>query len=43
MENIKLNNGTTIPAAGIGTFMLQPDEAQNSVIAALQNGYTTLY
>lgn len=39
MEYIKLNNGTEIPALGIGTFLLQPDEAQSSVLFALQNGY----
>lgn len=28
-----------MPMAGIGTFMLSPDEAENSVINALQDGY----
>ncbi|MBR1930306.1 MAG: aldo/keto reductase [Lachnospiraceae bacterium] len=42
MDNFTLNNGTTIPAAGIGTFMLQPAEAESSVIAALKNGYTLI-
>ena len=28
-----------MPIAGIGTFMLSPDEAENSVISALQDGY----
>ncbi len=40
MEYIKLNNGTGIPAAGIGTFLLEPDDAQNAVLSALQNRYT---
>jgi len=40
MENIKLNNGREILAAGIGTFLMQPDDAQNAVEAALKNGYT---
>ena len=28
-----------MPMAGIGTFLLSPDEAENSVLAALQDGY----
>lgn len=39
MEYLELNNGTKIPAAGIGTFLLQPADAERSVITALQNGY----
>lgn len=39
MEYLKLNNGTQIPAAGIGTFLLQPSDAERSVITALENGY----
>lgn len=39
MEYFKLNNGTQIPAAGIGTFLLQPADAERSVITALKNGY----
>lgn len=38
-EFVKLNNGVEMPIAGIGTFMLSPDEAENSVISALQDGY----
>ena len=37
--NIKLNNGVEMPMIGIGTFQLTPDEAENSVRTALQNGY----
>lgn len=33
------NNGVKMPMAGIGTFLLSPDEAENSVLAALQDGY----
>ncbi|MGN1390313.1 MAG: aldo/keto reductase [Bulleidia sp.] len=40
MENFKLNNGTEIPAAGIGTFLMSPDDAENAVCSAFQNGYT---
>lgn len=36
---VKLNNGLEMPMAGIGTFMLNPDEAENSVLSALQGGY----
>ena len=36
---IKLNNGVEMPMAGIGTFLLTPDEAEASVLAALKNGY----
>ncbi len=38
-EFVKLNNGVEMPIAGIGTFMLSPNEAENSVISALQAGY----
>ena len=36
---IKLNNGVMMPVAGIGTFMLSPDEAEASCISALKDGY----
>ena len=36
---VELNNGVKMPVAGIGTFMLSPDEAENSVLSALQGGY----
>ncbi len=36
---VKLNNGVEMPVAGIGTFLLSPDEAENSVLNALQGGY----
>jgi len=39
METIKLNNGLTCPVIGIGTFMLSPADAQNSVREALNMGY----
>ena len=39
MENIKLNNGLECPVIGIGTFMLSPADAQNSVREALKMGY----
>lgn len=36
---VKLNNGVEMPMAGIGTFLLSPDEAEASVLSALQEGY----
>ena len=39
MENITLNNGIKCPVVGIGTFMLSPKEAENSVREALKMGY----
>ena len=40
MEYITLNNGIKCPAVGIGTFMLSPAEAENSVKEALKMGYS---
>ena len=39
MEYISLNNGVKMPMAGIGTFLLSPDEAETSVLHALECGY----
>ena len=39
MEYTTLNNGVKMPMAGIGTFLLTPDEAESSVLGALKNGY----
>ena len=39
MEFITLNNGVKMPMAGIGTFLLSPDEAEASVASALSCGY----
>lgn len=36
---IKLNNDVEMPMAGIGTFLLSPEEAERSVLHALQDGY----
>ena len=38
-EMMTLNNGLSCPAIGIGTFMLSPAEAENSVREALKMGY----
>lgn len=40
METIKLNNEIECPIIGIGTFMLAPKDAQNSVREALKMGYS---
>ncbi len=39
MEYATLNNGIKMPMAGIGTFLLTPDECEASVISALNDGY----
>ena len=39
MEYTTLNNGLKMPMAGIGTFLLTPDEAEASVLSALGCGY----
>jgi hypothetical protein len=36
MEYLNLNNGTKIPAAGIGTFLMQPME---SLMVVPHHGY----
>lgn len=39
MEYLFLNNGIKMPMEGIGTFLLSPDEAEESVFNALKTGY----
>lgn len=39
MDLVKLNNGIDMPVVGIGTFLLNPDQAEESVYNALKNGY----
>ncbi len=39
MNYVTLNNGLNMPMAGIGTFLLTPDEAESAVLQALQCGY----
>ena len=39
MKQFKLNNGVDIPSVGIGTFLLEPNDAYNSVINSLRIGY----
>ena len=36
---LTLSNGVEMPMAGIGTFLLTPDEAEASCLSALENGY----
>ncbi len=38
MEYFALNNGTKMPMAGIGVFMMSPQEAEASVESALRSG-----
>ena len=38
MEYLTLNNGLKMPMAGIGVFMMSPDEAQAAVESALRSG-----
>ena len=40
MEYVTLNNGVNCPVVGIGTFMLTPADAENSVREALKMGYS---
>ena len=43
MEYAVLNNGVKMPMAGIGTFLLSPDEAEASCISALQDGLSLIH
>ena len=40
MEYMELNNGLKCPVIGIGTYMLTPAQAENSVREALKMGYS---
>lgn len=42
MDHITLNNGISIPQVGLGTYLLEPDDAQAAVTFALDNGYTLI-
>lgn len=39
MEYITLNNGVSMPMAGLGTFLMTPDEAETAVLGAFKYGY----
>ena len=39
METFTLNNGVKMPVIGLGTFMMDPDHAEQAVYDALQAGY----
>ena len=39
MQYITLNNKVKMPALGLGTYLLEPDDAQAAVTFALDNGY----
>lgn len=34
-----LNNGVRMPAVGIGTFLMRPEQAEQAVCTALEMGY----
>ena len=38
MEYLTLNNGNKMPMAGIGVFLLKPEETELSVLSALADG-----
>lgn len=42
MKKVILNNKLECPVIGIGTFMLSPAEAENSVREALKMGYSLI-
>ena len=42
MEYTTLNNGIKMPMAGIGTFLLTPDQAESAVLEALKDGYSLI-
>lgn len=39
-QSLKLNNGLTIPAVGLGTWQSKPNEVKDAVELALKSGYT---
>ena len=39
MEHLKLNNGGTIPAVGLGTYTIKPEPCEKAVLHALTHGY----
>ena len=39
MKYAELNNGVKMPMEGVGTFLMTPDEAEASVLSALESGY----
>lgn len=42
MEFMTLNNGQKCPVIGLGTFMISPSDAENSVREALKMGYSCI-
>ncbi|WP_037909044.1 aldo/keto reductase [Actinacidiphila yeochonensis] len=39
IPNITLNNGTSIPQLGFGTYQIEPKDTKAAVLAALETGY----
>lgn len=42
MKYASLNNGVKMPMAGIGTFLLTPDEAEASVVSDCRTAIASL-
>lgn len=42
MEFVELNNGLKMPSLGIGTFLLEPKVAYESVLASIKDGYSLI-
>ena len=42
MNRMTLNNGIEMSLVGLGTYLLEPDDAQSAVTYALDNGYTLI-
>lgn len=38
-NNLELNNGVKIPLLGLGTWQMEPEDAERTVAYALENGY----
>jgi 2,5-diketo-D-gluconate reductase A len=39
IPNVTLNNGVTIPQLGFGTYLIEPKDTKDAVLAALETGY----
>ncbi len=37
--SVKLSNGFSIPAVGLGTWQSKPNEVRDAVVAAIEHGY----
>ena len=39
MKYVKLNDGNKMPMVGLGTFLMQPNDAEEAVYHAIKSGY----